>query len=348
MSEGADDKRRAGRPRGGRGVTSYDVAVKAGVSQSAVSRCFKPGASVAPATRKRILAAAKALGYSANAMARGLITRRSNLVAVIISNLTNLYYPEVLADLSQRLSARDMRVLLFALRTESDIDHVLGQIWGYQVDGAIAAARLSADQVAQFERRGVALVLYNRTHATAPAASVTCEFAGGEQLLVDGLVNAGRRRFAVIGGPTDSTVGEARVAGALARIAAAGLEAPPIARGDFSYDSGRRAFNELRGAGGPFDAVIAANDVMALGAMDGARSDAGLRVPRDVAVVGFDGVAPAMWAAYQLTTVRQPVGRMTQAAVDMLMERIDDPALGPERRVFSGELIVGASADLVF
>ncbi len=330
----------------GRAITSYDVALRAGVSQSAVSRCFKPGASVAPATRKRILAAANELGYSANAIARGLITRRSNLVAVIISNLTNLYYPEVLAELSQRLSGRDMRVLLFALKTESDIDNVLDQIWGYQVDGAIVAARLSADQLAQFARRGVALVLYNRVHETEPVSSVTCESAGGERLLVDGLVSAGRRRFAIIGGPADSSVGEARVNGALARIAAAGLETPPIARGDFSYASGRRAFNDLRAGGTVIDAVIAANDVMALGAMDGARTDAGLNVPKDVAVVGFDGVAPASWAAYQLTTVRQPVGRMTQAAVDMLMERIADPGMGPERRLFSGELILGASADL--
>jgi len=328
-------------------VTSYDVAVKAGVSQSAVSRCFKPGASVAPSTRKRILAAANELGYASNAMARGLITRRSNLVAVIISNLTNLYYPEVLAELTQRLSQRDMRVLLFALKTEGDVEGVLDQIWRYQVDGCISAVRLSDDQLRQFDKRGVALVLYNRTHPTLPVASVCCEFAGGEQLLVDGLVAAGRSRFAIIGGPEDSTVGEARLQGALARIAAAGLKGPPIARGDFSYDSGRKAFHQLRRDGATkLDAIISTNDVMALGAMDGARVDCGLQVPEQIAVVGFDGVAPATWASYQLTTVRQPVGRMTQAAVAMLLERIEDPTLGPERRSFSGELLRGASAVL--
>ena len=190
-------------------------------------------------------------------------------------------------------------------------------------------------------------MLYNRTHPTLPVASVCCEFAGGEQLLVDGLVAAGRSRFAIIGGPEDSTVGEARLQGALARIAAAGLEPPPIARGDFSYASGRKAFHQLRREGAAkLDAIISTNDVMALGAMDGARVDCGLQVPEQIAVVGFDGVAPATWASYQLTTVRQPVGRMTQAAVAMLLERIEDPALGPERRSFSGELLRGASAVL--
>jgi DNA-binding LacI/PurR family transcriptional regulator len=293
------------------------------------------------------MAAASELGYASNAMARGLITRRSNLVAVIISNLTNLYYPEVLGELTQRLSDLDMRVLLFALKTESDVVGVLDQIWRYQVDGCIAAVRLSDDQLRQFDRRGVALVLYNRTHATVPVASVCCEFAGGERLLVDGLVGAGRRHFAIVGGPEDSTVGEARVQSAFARIAAAGLKPPPIARGDFSYASGRRAFHELRKDGSvKLDAIIAANDVMALGVMDGARLDCRLKVPENVAVVGFDGVAPATWASYQLTTVRQPVGRMTQAAVSMLMERIEDPTTGPERRSFSGELLRGASAIL--
>ena len=338
----------AGRPSvRGRGVTSYDVALMAGVSQSAVSRCFKPGASVAPSTRKRILAAVNELGYASNAMARGLITRRSNLVAVIISNLTNLYYPEVLAELTQRLSSRDMRVLLFALKNESDVDGVLDQIWRYQVDGCICAARLSDEQLKQFAKRDVALVLYNRTHPTLPVASVCCEFAGGEQLLVDGLVAAGRSRFAIIGGPEDSTVGEARLQGALSRLAIAGLQSPPVARGDFSYHSGRKAFHELwRDGQAGLDAIISANDVMALGAMDAARIDCGLRVPEGLAVVGFDGVAPATWASYQLTTVRQPVGRMTQAAVAMLLERIEEPALGPERRSFSGELLRGASAVL--
>ena len=98
-----------------RAVTSYDVAELAGVSQSAVSRCYKPGASVSAKTREKVRLAAEELGYEPNAIARSLITRRSNSVAVIIPNLTNLYYPEVLAQIGQRFSKRGIRVLLFAL-----------------------------------------------------------------------------------------------------------------------------------------------------------------------------------------------------------------------------------------
>lgn len=340
-----DDCRKLSRmtrlPRG----TSYDVARLAGVSQSAVSRCFRPGASVAPVARARILAAADELGYRPNAIAQGLITKRSNLVAVIISNLTNLYYPEVLAELSARLSQQDVRVLLFALSAESEIDAVLDQVWRYRVDGAIVAARLLAEQLEAFARWDVPMVLYNRQSDASPVSSVICEFAAGETMLVDGLIAAGCRRFAVIGGPTDSSVGEARVRGAVERIVGAGLDTPAIDRGAFSYDGGHAAALRLLDAGA-LDAIIAANDTMALGALDAARIDRGLRVPDQLSVVGFDGVGPARWGSYRLTTVRQPVRRMTEAAVAMLMERIEDRTLAPERRLFSGELIPGASARL--
>ncbi|QGN54489.1 LacI family DNA-binding transcriptional regulator [Novosphingobium sp. Gsoil 351] len=142
--------------------TSYDVARLAGVSQSAVSRCFRPGNSISDEKRKAILKAAAKLGYEPNAFASSLITRRSNLVALLISNLTNLYYPQVLAELSHRLDVEGIRVLLFALQHESDVGAVLTQLWRYRVDGAIAAAHLSPAHLAQFERHRVPVVLYNR------------------------------------------------------------------------------------------------------------------------------------------------------------------------------------------
>ncbi len=327
------------------GGTSYEVAKRAGVSQSAVSRCFRPGASIAPKTRARIMAVANEIGYRPNAIAQSLITRRTGMVAVIISNLTNLHYPEVLAELAKGLSARGARVLLFALASESEIDDVLDQVWRYQVDGAIVAARLSDEQLGAFQARGTALVLYNRESEGVAVASVSCAFAAGEALLVDGMIASGCHRFGIIGGPTDSTVGEARVNGATDRLTLAGITSVPIDRGDFSYEGGFAAATRLLAAGS-LDAIIAANDTMALGAMDAARLDFGLRIPEDISIVGFDGVAPAKWRSYELTTMRQPVGRMTGAAISMLFERIENPDLGPELRLFSGTLIRGTTARL--
>lgn len=324
--------------------TSYDVAQRAGVSQSAVSRCFTPGSSISAKTRARVIAAAQELGYHPNAMASGLITKRSNLVAVVISNLTNLYYPEVLAELTRRLSDRGIRVLLFALQAESDVDAMLDQVWRYRVDGAIIAARLAPSQLREFANRSVPVVLYNRFAEGEAVSSVCCDSVGGERQLVERLVAAGHKSFGIISGPADSYVSQERVQGAVQRLQELGKVAI-VVDGAFDYDSGGKGLRELlqRTSRG-LDALICANDLMAIGAIDCARYEFGLAVPGDLSIVGFDGVAPARWASYRISTVRQPVRRMTEAAVLMVLERIADFSLSPEVRTFAGSLIEGNSA----
>lgn len=330
-----------------RPVTSYDVARLAGVSQSAVSRCFKPGASVSARMRERVTRAAKELGYTPNAMARSLITRRSHLAGVLISNLTNLYYPEALSELGQGFSRHGVRLLLFTLPHESDVDVVLDQLWEYRVDGVIAAARLSSEQVAQFEQRHIPLVFFNRYLKDRPSNAVCCDQAGAAALIVSRLVAAGHRRFGIISGPADSVVGEERRESAIARLTELGISAVKTVRGRYDYESGAHGLQELvRAFRGAPDAVICANDVMALGCIDAAREDLGLSVPDQISVVGFDGVAPGRWRSYALTTLRQPVRRMAEAAVALLLDCVEEPGRPPERRVFSATLIEGQSARL--
>lgn len=330
----------------GRRPTSYDVARLAGVSQSAVSRCFAPNASIAPAKREKILKVAAELGYRPNALAQALISKRTHLVAVLISNLTNLYYPEVLAGLSVSLNDRDIRVLLFNLRSESEVDEVIHQIWRHSVDGVIAAVRLSDEQIAEFADHRIPVVLYNRFASGGGAASVRCDSARGERELVSKLLESGHRRFGIIAGPEDSFVGEERRMAAMAALGEAGLDNIPVVRGDYSYASGRTGMNALLDQLGDIDAVICSSDLMAIGAMDAARIDCNRAIPDDISVVGFDGSGPATWESYRLTTIRQPVQRMTEASVAMLMERMEDPTAPAEQRLFSGELIVGESARL--
>ena len=145
-------------------ATSYDVAHLAGVSQSAVSRCFKPGSSISAKTRAKIEKVASELGYQPNAIARGLISGRSNMVAVIITDLTNLNYPEVLSQLNRKLAEQNVHILLFTLTRESDVDKVLDQVLQYQVDGIIAAAQFTRKQIVDCDDRGIPLVFYNRVY----------------------------------------------------------------------------------------------------------------------------------------------------------------------------------------
>jgi DNA-binding LacI/PurR family transcriptional regulator len=330
-----------------RQATSYDVALRAGISQSAVSRCFKPGASVSPAMRTLVMKVARELNYTPNAIARSLITRRSNLVAVLISNLTNLYYPEVLSELCQQFEKRGMRVLLFTLPHEADVDKMIAQVWEYQVDGVVAAARLTPQHVAEFERRQIPFVLYNRTLQDKAVNAVICDQIEGARILVSRLAAAGHKRFAIISGPTDSVVGQERTKGARERLAELGLAAPIVVEGNYDYHSGAEGLREIvRQLGRVPDAIICGNDVMAIGCVDTARHELKLAVPAKLSVVGFDGVEPSTWLSYNLTTLRQPVQMMAQAAADMLMALIAKPDSSPEKRVFSAQFIEGGTSTL--
>jgi len=341
-------KQKSGKDDGelaGKRATSYDVAKLAGVSQSAVSRVFQDGASASKAMRDRVMAAADQLGYRPNAIARGLITRRSNMVAVVISKLTNLYYPEVLVKLTQRFSEHGVRVLLFALERESDTESVIEQMLQYRVDGVLTAAIFTPDQLKTIGNAQIPVVFYNRSLQDQLVSSVRCDQEEGERWLVDGLVNAGHKSFGIVEGPPDSVVSIERKIGALNKLKEMGITDITTVSGDFGYTTGRECFTKLvEKHGGAPDAVIAANDVMAIGCIDEAREAHGLDVPGEISIVGFDGVGQARYAAYDVTTVRQPIQRMTESAVSMLIERIENPELSPEKRAFSGSLIRGSSA----
>jgi DNA-binding LacI/PurR family transcriptional regulator len=191
-----------------------------------------------------------------------------------------------------------------------------------------------------------ALVLYNRVSYSEPAAAVCCDSGTGVRLLVDKLLAAGHQSFGIIAGPEDSYVSEERLRAAQERLKASGIAEVPMARGDYSYESGGLAFRALMAERETYDAIICVNDLMAIGVMDMARDQYGLKVPEAMSVVGFDGVDPARWSSYRLSSIRQPVRRMADATITMLMERIEQPDLAPERRLFAGQLVVGASARL--
>ncbi|MGN6458307.1 MAG: LacI family DNA-binding transcriptional regulator, partial [Achromobacter mucicolens] len=190
---------------------AQDVADLAQVSQSAVSRTFTPGASVSEATRRKVLAAAQKLGYRPNAWARSLITRRSRIVALVMSYLENQFYPLVIERLSQKLQKEGYHVLMFIAEVDEAADGVLAEILQYQVDGIVmASAMLSPNVARSCAEVGVPVVQFNRVSilgglARHASSSVTSDNYAGGQLVARLLVERGYRRFGFLAGLEDSS-----------------------------------------------------------------------------------------------------------------------------------------------
>jgi len=328
----------------GRRATSYDVARLAGVSQSAVSRCFKPGASVSKTMRDKVMKAAAQLEYQPNAIARGLITQRSHLVAVLVSGQLNLYYPEVLFRLKEELSRQHLQVLLFTVDSEDDVDEVIEQARQFQVDGVISASHLSRAQFDLLEKRKIPVVFFNRYFTDVSANVVVCDPAVQVGQLIDRLMELGHSRYALLRGPEENMVSRERarlVEGALARH---GFSPVCDAHGNFCYESGAAGLQTImQHTGEAPTAIICMNDMMAMGCMDEARYVLDLQVPEDLSIASFDGTGMAQFASYEITTIRQPIGRMCEAAADLIAARAETPDQSYEKHVFEGAMIAGRS-----
>jgi DNA-binding LacI/PurR family transcriptional regulator len=233
---------------------------------------------------------------------------------------------------------------LFTLDHESDADHVIDQLWQYRVAGVVSAVTLPTRHVEMLAKRDIPLVFVNRAYGEIAVNSVSCDQSEGERWLVDQLCAAGHKRIAIVSGPEDSQVSRLRVSSAAERLENLGLTPVETLVADFTYQGGRAAMRKLATGVALPDAVICANDMLAIGCMDEARHGLNLRIPDDISIVGFDGSAAGQWTSYGLATIKQPTNLMADAAIDMLMARIDDPQLRTEKRVFSGELVKGASA----
>lgn len=322
-------------------VTSYDVARLAGVSQSAVSRCFTPGANASPAMRQRVAAAAERLGWQPRVLAAAADSQRSRLVAVIVSELTSAAYPDLLFALSRAFNDRNLGLVLVSVVEEAPPLDFLEPLVAHRVDGVVVATNLDLSIINAMRQRGLPLLLYNRVMPRLRLPAVSCDHAACGRLLAEHIVELGHRRIGLIGA-ANSIVGDERVAGMIAALADAGIEATGRADGDLSYASGVDACSRLCVTAVP-TAVLCANDAMAAGAVDWLRLHSGRAVPEDVSVAGIDGADAGKWLAYRLTTVRQPAELLGAAAAELMLGRIESNSRFYETRLFAGELIPGHS-----
>ena len=329
-------------------TTSVEVAKLAGVSQSAVSRVFTPGASSSKRTSEKVLNAAAKLGYRPNILARSLITGRSRIIGLVVANLDNYFYPEALELISNALQKKGYHVLVFmASKTAGNIDDVLEEMLDYQVDGVIAASvAMSSDLAARCNAAGVPVVLFNRAENNERLSAVTSDNIDGGQKVAKFLIAGGYKRLGYIAGWEGASTQRDREAGFIEELKKHKRSLYAREVGNFNMDEARQAARKMFTAREIPDAVFVANDHMSFAVMDVIRFELGLKIPEQVSVVGYDDVPVASWPAYDLTTVRQPVNRMVAETVSFLLECIVGQKTNTRQIQIEGPLIVRGSTKI--
>ncbi|MGQ9364913.1 LacI family DNA-binding transcriptional regulator [Azospirillum sp. ST 5-10] len=305
--------------RAGKPPSSIDVARLAGVSQSAVSRSFTPGASVSAPTRAKVMAAADAIGYRPNVIPRIMRKHRSNIVAVVVGSLDNPYHTRALEAFSRALQRAGKQVMLVQTDTERTLGEAVGRLAGYCVDAVVSAHEVESEEVAAaIDRMRIPVVTLNSALTSAWSGTIISDNEAAGERIARLLHDRGGRRFGYVAGPADSLSQRQREAGFRRGLAGLGIADCARAPGDYRHGGGRAAARALFSAAAPPDAVFCANDLTAFGLIDALRGEFGLAVPGDVLVAGYDNVDAAAWPAYDLTTFDQRVDTMVGLAVGML------------------------------
>ena len=328
-------------------ITSAQVAKLAGVSQSAVSRVFTPGASVSIKTTTKVKEAALSLGYRPNSIARAMVSGKSRMIGVVVAYLENQFYPEALERLSNCLQEKGYHVLIFmAGKDRQSIDNVIEEILDYQVDGIIAASvSMSSGLSERCRAAGVPMVLFNRAQDEPNMSAITSDNIEGGKKIAKFLISSGHKKISYIAGWEGASTQRDREAGFISILNDAGLSLHSRKIGNFVLEESREATRSMF-LNNPPEAVFVANDHMAFAVMDTLRYELGLKIPDDVSVVGYDDVPAASWPSYSLTTVQQPVNIMVRETVEILIEKIENPEARPQKIKVDGPLILRKSAKI--
>ncbi|KKI92375.1 LacI family transcriptional regulator [Bacillus sp. SA1-12] len=320
-------------------VTAFDVAKLAGVSQPTVSRVFSSGSNVKESKRERVLAAAKQLGYQPNALARGLTTRKTKMIGIVMRDVQNPFYPEVLQKFYEQLSVKGYHIIFISSINNQIQEKEIRQLIEYNVEGVIITdAFLSSNAAERFIQNDIKVVLFNRYINDDTYNAVYCDnYSAGYQIGMY-LVNKGHRKIAFITGPTDTSTTIDRKNGFEKALYESGIAENFTELGNYSYDGGFQATLRLLEQYKDIDAIFCGNDITAFGAIDAARSK-GLLIPDDISIVGFDDVKMSQWTNYSLTTWRQPVDEMVENTVDILLNQINEDLSEPQVKTVKGELI---------
>ncbi|MEM8951379.1 MAG: LacI family DNA-binding transcriptional regulator [Pseudomonadota bacterium] len=322
-------------------VTLREVAERAGVSRSAVSRTFTEGASVSAKTRRLVEQAAKDLGYSPNALASSLTTGRTKMIGLISNNFHNPIFLEVFDLFTRGLQDRGLRPLLVNLSDETDPENSVRMLRQYSVDGVIvASSTLPLSFARAFRDAGMPVVHSFGRHAASPNVHVVgIDNVACGRMAVRALIERGYRKIAFLGGPEEATSTQDRFTGFLNEVRKSqSVEASHSFAEAYSFEAGRAEMTRLLAEGPPVEAYFCGDDVLSIGVMSAIESHQ-LRVPDDIGLIGLNDMEIAGWQNIDLTTIHQPIGEIIKASVELITTMLDEPETRPEARLFPCRIV---------
>ena len=307
-------------------ISADDVAKRAGVSRSAVSRTFTPGASVSEETRQRVMEAAQALGYHVNQLARGLMRSESGIVCLVVSEMDTPYRARLVRALTHELQQTGkISMLINTDRSDGSVDTALRQTLHYRADASILLSGLPDKAITKLcLDSGQRIVLINRDDDIEGPLRINLDDGQAARVAVSAFLRAGCRRLAFANSAAGTPSLMAREHGFVMAAGDFGLNVKVVRYGSTVYESGRVLAHRLFTDTDPPDAVFCVNDLMAFGLMDAARHEFGLRIPQDLCVVGFDDIEQSQWLSYGLTTFTQPVEAIAKNSVAWLGQRAEE------------------------
>ncbi|HUG61662.1 MAG TPA: LacI family DNA-binding transcriptional regulator [Methylomirabilota bacterium] len=317
-------------------ITLKDVAERAGVSRSAVSRTFTEGASVSAKTRHKVEKAATELGYSLNALASSLTTGRTKLIGLVSNNFHNPVFLEVFDLFTRGLQDRGLRPLLVNLSDETDPENSVRKLRQYSVDGVVVASSTLPPQFSMaFRDAGLPVVhAFGRWSSTPQVHVVGIDNTECGRIAARTLSARGYRRVAFLGGPELATSTQDRLEGFLEEAGRRdGVDVSHSFARAYSFDAGRAEMQRLLGAGPPAEAYFCGDDVLSIGAMS-ALADAGLKAPGDIGVIGLNDMEMARWNNIDLTTIRQPIPEIVASSIELVVAMLQNSGRNPEARLF--------------
>lgn len=322
--------------------TIKDVAERAGVSPTTVSHTINGTRVVDPATQERVWAAVRELGYRPNGLARGLRRRQTHTIGLIIPDNANPFFADLARSIEDVGFANGYSVILCnSDRSQEKEAAYIEVLLSKQVDGLILASTGdNLDALRQVMLAGLPIVMIPGGLPDVPVDVVMSHEEEAGALAARYLIGLGHRRIGCITGPRDTSASAGRVTGFRAALAEAGIDLPPEAtvKGDFRVGGGRDGMAELLRRDLGLTAVFVANDAMALGALSAIRA-AGLQVPDDISIIGFDGIWLGEAAVPPLTTIGHSLPKVGEAAVRLLLDRMRDPSLPARRELLHAALI---------